>query len=46
MDAIIFVLLFIVIIAAIVAVLSGVKIVQPYEQAVYMRLGKYIRGSI
>ena len=43
MDAIIFVLLFIVIIAAIVAVLSGVKIVQPYEQAVYMRLGKYIR---
>ena len=43
MEVIIFVLLFIVIIAAIVAVLSGVKIVQPYEQAVYMRLGKYIR---
>ena len=43
MEAIIFVLLFVVIIAAIVAVLSGVKIVQPYEQAVYMRLGKYIR---
>ena len=36
-------LLIIVIIAAMVAVLSGVKIVQPYEQAVYMRLGKYIR---
>ena len=43
MDAIVFVLLFVVIVAAIVAVLSGVKIVQPYEQAVYMRLGKYIR---
>jgi len=43
MDAIVFILLFVVIIAAIVAVLSGVKIVQPYEQAVYMRLGKYIR---
>ena len=23
--------------------LSGVKIVQPYEQAIYMRLGKYVR---
>ena len=43
MDAIIFVLLFVVIVAAIIAVLSGVKIVQPYEQAVYMRLGKFIR---
>ena len=43
MDAIVFILLFVVIIAAIVAVLSGVKIVQPYEQAVYMRLGKYIK---
>ena len=43
MNAIIFVLLFLVIVVAIVAVLSGVKIIQPYEQAVYMRLGKYIR---
>ena len=43
MNPIIFVLLFLVIIVAIVAVLSGVKIIQPYEQAVYMRLGKYIR---
>ena len=43
MDAIVFILPFVVIIAAIVAVLSGVKIVQPYEQAVYMRLGNYIR---
>ena len=43
MNAIIFILLFLVIVVAIVAVLSGVKIIQPYEQAVYMRLGKYIR---
>ncbi len=43
MSPIIFVLLFVVIIVAIISVLSGVKIVQPYEQAVYMRLGKYIR---
>ena len=43
MEPIVFVLLFFVIVAAIIAVLSGVKIIQPYEQAVYMRLGKYIR---
>ena len=43
MEPIIFILLFLVIVVAIVAVLSGVKIIQPYEQAVYMRLGKYIR---
>ena len=43
MEPIVYVLLFFVIIIAIVSVLSGVKIVQPYEQAVYMRLGKYIK---
>ena len=43
MEPIVYVLLFFVIIIAIISVLSGVKIVQPYEQAVYMRLGKYIR---
>ena len=43
MEPIIYVLLFFVIIIAIISVLSGVKIIQPYEQAVYMRLGKYIR---
>ena len=43
MEPIIFVLLFLVIVVAIVSVLSGVKIIRPYEQAVYMRLGKYIR---
>jgi len=36
-------LAFIAIAGTIVAVVSGVKIVQPYEQAIYMRLGKYIR---
>lgn len=30
-------------IAAVTMLLSGVKIIQPYEQGVYMRLGKYIR---
>ena len=34
---------FIVMIAAIVIITSGVKIVQPYEQAIYMRLGKFVR---
>ncbi len=43
MNTVIFALLFVVIVTAIVSVVSGVKIVQPYEQAVYMRLGKFIR---
>ncbi len=30
-------------IAIIAIILSGVKIVQPYEQAIYMRLGKFVR---
>ena len=34
---------FVVMIAAIVIITSGVKIVQPYEQAIYMRLGKFVR---
>ncbi|MCL2712986.1 MAG: SPFH domain-containing protein [Methanomassiliicoccaceae archaeon] len=37
------VLAFVAIAATLVVVVSGVKIVQPYEQAIYMRLGKYIR---
>jgi regulator of protease activity HflC (stomatin/prohibitin superfamily) len=36
-------LVFVAIIAAIVVITSGVKIVQPYEQAIYMRLGKFVR---
>lgn len=43
MDESIFALAVIVMVAIIVIVLSGVKIVQPYEQAIYMRLGKYVR---
>lgn len=43
MSALIYVLLIILIIVAVIGILSGMKIVQPYEQAVYMRLGKYIR---
>jgi regulator of protease activity HflC (stomatin/prohibitin superfamily) len=37
------VLVFIAIVGGLIVVVSGVKIVQPYEQAVYMRLGKYVR---
>ena len=36
-------LAFVAIVGTLVVVISGVKIVQPYEQAIYMRLGKYIR---
>jgi regulator of protease activity HflC (stomatin/prohibitin superfamily) len=36
-------LLILAIVAVIVIVTSGVKIVQPYQQAVYMRLGSYVR---
>jgi len=43
MEPIVYVLIFFVIVIAIISVLSGVKIIQPYEQAVYMRLGKYIK---
>jgi len=36
--------LVIVLVAAIIAIMmSGVKIIQPYEQGIYMRLGKFIR---
>ena len=34
---------FVAIVGTLVVVVSGVKIVQPYEQAIYMRLGKYVR---
>lgn len=43
MSIIVPILAVILLFAVIVAVLSGVKVVQPYEQAVYMRLGKYVR---
>jgi len=44
MDAtIVIVLAILVIFVIVVCVASGVKIVQPYEQAIYMRLGKFVR---
>ena len=43
MDTVLLTLVIIVIVAAIVVITSGVKIVQPYEQAIYMRLGKFVR---
>ena len=43
MDSILLTLVIIVIVVAIVVITSGVKIVQPYEQAIYMRLGKFVR---
>ena len=43
MSVIIPILAVILLLAVIIVVLSGVKIIQPYEQAVYMRLGKYVR---
>ena len=42
MDLIL-ILVLIVIVAAVIVITSGVKIVQPYEQAIYMRLGKFVR---
>ncbi len=36
-------LLILAIIAAIVILVNGVKIVRPYEQAVYIRLGMFMR---
>lgn len=36
-------LLMLAIIAAIVIVVNGVKIIRPYEQAIYIRLGSYIK---
>ena len=37
------VLAVVIVFAVVICVFSGVKIVQPYEQAIYMRLGKFIR---
>ena len=43
MNSIIIILTVVVIAAVIITITSGVKIVQPYEQAIYMRLGKFVR---
>ena len=42
-SSVVMTLAIIVIVAVIVVITSGVKIVQPYEQAIYMRLGKFVR---
>ena len=42
-STVVMTLVIIVIVAVIVVITSGVKIVQPYEQAIYMRLGKFVR---
>jgi regulator of protease activity HflC (stomatin/prohibitin superfamily) len=36
-------LLILAIVAAIVILMTGIKIVRPYEQGIYMRLGRYVR---
>ena len=43
MDEIIIILTVVVVAVVIITITSGVKIVQPYEQAIYMRLGKFVR---
>ena len=43
MDEIILILTAVVVVAVIITITSGIKIVQPYEQAIYMRLGKFVR---
>ena len=43
MSIVILILAFFLVLLIIVFAISGVKIVQPYEQAVYMRLGKFVR---
>jgi regulator of protease activity HflC (stomatin/prohibitin superfamily) len=43
MDEIIIILAVVVIVAVVLVAVSGIKIVKPYEQAIYMRLGKFVR---
>ncbi|MDD4185048.1 MAG: SPFH domain-containing protein [Candidatus Methanomethylophilaceae archaeon] len=43
MDLLIPIIAFLAIFGTVIVLVSGVKIVQPYEQAIYMRLGKYVR---
>ncbi len=43
MNEILVVLAILIVFVVITFVFSGVKIVQPYEQAIYMRLGKFVR---
>ena len=43
MEDWIYALIILVVVAIIAVLMSGVKIIQPYEQGVYMRLGKFIK---
>ncbi|MDD4455010.1 MAG: paraslipin, partial [Candidatus Methanomethylophilaceae archaeon] len=43
LDLLIPIIAFLAIFGTVIVLVSGVKIVQPYEQAIYMRLGKYVR---
>ena len=43
MDEIIIILTAVVIVAVVLVAVSGIKIVKPYEQAIYMRLGEFVR---
>jgi len=42
-ETILITIALLVIFVIILVIISGVKIVQPYEQGIYMRLGKYVR---
>jgi len=42
-EIVVAVLLIFVIIAVLIMLTSGIKIVQPYEQGIYMRLGRFVR---
>jgi len=43
MDEIILILTIIAVVVVILVITSGIKIVRPYEQGIYMRLGKFVR---
>jgi regulator of protease activity HflC (stomatin/prohibitin superfamily) len=43
MDIVVIGLLFFAIVAVLFILSSGIRIVRPYEQAIYMRLGKFVR---
>jgi len=43
MDEIVMILTAVVVVAVVLVAASGIKIVRPYEQAIYMRLGKFVR---
>ncbi len=42
-DEIIIILSAVIIVAVVLVAVSGIKIIRPYEQGIYMRLGKFVR---